>query len=933
MTAPVARPCVRRSRQKLTRACFDFSPLETRRLLAMTVGADGWTTFTPSVDSQIIYVSDSQGSDTNNGLSETAPLKTLLAAKNKLRNGKPDWILLKRGDIWNNQAFGTLNVSGRSMQEPIYFGAYGTGDRPTIRTNGGDGISTIIGNSNPLNFVAIQGLYFLDNAHNGTQQNAGIRFQRKGQGYYIEDVKIQNFKDGILFAGESANDSVTNATVRRSVIIDSWQKSSHGHSNGLYAAGPTNGLLIEENVFDHNGWKDGVAGAEKTVFNHNMYINKGAQNVVIRNNISTRAALRGILTRGGGIVSGNLTARNAIGIETWGDATISNNVILENGDIPNVPQGYGIQVLENNGDVVITDNVIAHDWSDFTFNVFGIRVWYGLNSATITNNITFDWRRPLFIDASNRPALQVSNNQFQIDDNFHAVVAHQGTRQPDQFYSNNTYWSTRSPKPFWLGTDFLGWNNQPAGSGSFQNAVGDTGSVFQRKNYLDPNRDLGSYNASIGGQNSFDAFILAARNLSRTNYNLNYTAAPVIAYIRAGFGLSEITGPQVSVTVTDGVAKEPTGGNPADPGVFTLTRTGSLDQPLTINYMFSGTAEYIVDYTATQAESGTITFPIGVASIDVTITPVADTLAENPETVDFRILSGGTYNLGAPSSATINITDGNGGTIPPNYAVGPGRGGGFQGYPYNPGEVGQGLKGEYFDNPNFTGKVLQRLDAWINYDWADGAPVDVPVNPDTFSVRWTGELLANAEHSGEQNPVTFRVAADDAVKLWIDDILVIDTISATRFPGDANGDKTVNIADFAILAANFNQTDKSWEEADFDGDMTVSISDFSALAANFNKAAPQLPPEAWYGSITLIEGHRHSLRLDYVERTGSATVKLYWSTAFEPEQIIPTDVLFAPEDVLPPSVGRAAVPVFSAVRVQDEDLAPDLNRVAGEILA
>src|SRR6185436_13199158 len=67
----------------------------------ITARAAGWTVITPSTDSRIIYVSSSGGADTNSGLSKTTPKKTIAAGKALLRNGYPDWLLLKRGDSFN----------------------------------------------------------------------------------------------------------------------------------------------------------------------------------------------------------------------------------------------------------------------------------------------------------------------------------------------------------------------------------------------------------------------------------------------------------------------------------------------------------------------------------------------------------------------------------------------------------------------------------------------------------------------------------------------------------------------------------------------------------------------------------------------------------------------------------------------------------------
>src|SRR5687768_8106765 len=52
---------------------------------------------------------------------------------------------------------------------------------------------------------------------------------------------------------------------------------------------------------------------------------------------------------------------------------------------------------------------------------------------------------------------------------------------------------------------------------------------------------------------------------------------------------------------------------------------------------------------------------------------------------------------------------------------------------------GTGLRGEYFDNRDFTALKLTRVDPSINFAWGTGSPAPA-VGADTFSVRWTGRV-------------------------------------------------------------------------------------------------------------------------------------------------------------------------------------------------
>jgi beta-glucosidase len=81
----------------------------------------------------------------------------------------------------------------------------------------------------------------------------------------------------------------------------------------------------------------------------------------------------------------------------------------------------------------------------------------------------------------------------------------------------------------------------------------------------------------------------------------------------------------------------------------------------------------------------------------------------------------------------------------------------------------RGLKGEYFNNEQLQGDpALVRNDERVDFHWGAGSyAAEGPV--DHFSVRWTGYFVPEAE-----DDYKFYVSADDGVRLFVDDALVID---------------------------------------------------------------------------------------------------------------------------------------------------------------
>lgn len=79
-----------------------------------------------------------------------------------------------------------------------------------------------------------------------------------------------------------------------------------------------------------------------------------------------------------------------------------------------------------------------------------------------------------------------------------------------------------------------------------------------------------------------------------------------------------------------------------------------------------------------------------------------------------------------------------------------------------------GLRAEYFDNADLSVPVLTRTDAVVDFAWGNGSP-DAAVAPDTFSVRWTGQVQAEFSET-----YTFHATTDDGVRLWVGGTLIID---------------------------------------------------------------------------------------------------------------------------------------------------------------
>ena len=108
--------------------------------------------------------------------------------------------------------------------------------------------------------------------------------------------------------------------------------------------------------------------------------------------------------------------------------------------------------------------------------------------------------------------------------------------------------------------------------------------------------------------------------------------------------------PTVTIVATDPNAAE---AGP-DAGEFTVSRTGDLGAPLTVNLTIGGSTTNGVDY---QTVNSPIVIPAGAADALIPIIPIDDAIDEGAQDVDIAIAAGAGYVVGVPGVATVSIAD------------------------------------------------------------------------------------------------------------------------------------------------------------------------------------------------------------------------------------------------------------------------------------
>lgn len=549
--------------------------------------AEGWSIFLPSADTRIIYVSTSGNDDTAkvylrsdaeigrdpfNPGGAIKPYRTIAAAMGQARNGYPDYVLLKRGDTWVNES--TIQIkAGRSLTERSMLGYYGSATaRPLIKT--GTAAALKIGEQR---HAAIVGVKFtahkrvptsadfvgFKNVGTGSGFNAFVGAGGTASGIIIEDCYFEWYSGNSVQSAPAETDVkpyITDFIVRRNIITNSY--STTGHSQGLYAKNAS--ILLEENVFDHNGWyrpDDGGAkgSGEATMYNHNTYF-AVVDSIIFRRNMFLRASSIGnkftanpkptgidrVMTQRV-LLDNNLYIEGELGVSIGGnkdfgtgprfaDIHVVNNVMMHIGRTRPTGRnlGWGLEVIDWKGGAV-KGNVFT-SWGDPVKvpNVYALSVAGHTINVDVTDNIMYS-----ITGSAGRPTVMLRDGVIQKGTNFSGNDIQAASNVLLLSYDLDGT-STSSGNRFYSpsGSSSLMLSGKLVELAGYRSAAEDNSSVFSRVNYVEPSRTIESYLAEMGQSASIDALVAKATQQSKFRWQREYTAAAINDYIRGGFCVS-----------------------------------------------------------------------------------------------------------------------------------------------------------------------------------------------------------------------------------------------------------------------------------------------------------------------------------------------------------------------------------------------------------
>jgi hypothetical protein len=302
------------------------------------------------------------------------------------------------------------------------------------------------------------------------------------------------------------------------------------------------GLLVEECAID-NVQQRQVPTADPTFEDHSIYLQTSNRNAIIRRSLFTRVP-DGPMMRAGGVFEDNVVARAMVAhlqgfihggaepVQGGVQARVVGNAFLEISGpgltLGNIARGEvrgNLLIRPANRDRSAIEIQAANAAPEGMQNAN-----VGVHDLEIKGNVVHGYAMGLSIlSAGAISRLRVVDNVFSVPGGDGVAVTSviplgKGVAR----FAGNAYHSGAR----------AGWFNVEArafGPEAWAAHSGETGARFEPLRFADAARDIASYNASLGGEASLEAFVREVHAQARGHYRPAYTAPALLQYLRAGY--------------------------------------------------------------------------------------------------------------------------------------------------------------------------------------------------------------------------------------------------------------------------------------------------------------------------------------------------------------------------------------------------------------
>jgi len=536
-----------------------------------------YTTWTEDGETVKIYVSDSDGDDADDGLSEGNAKKTIAAGYALLRDGKPDWLMLKKGDTFRPSSTLTWAKNGKSASAKMMIKSYGSGARPIWDCTANGAALYMITGADVNRNLAVVGVDFYatnrDPDHGNFESPAvgdlqyGIRilgypdYTKKFSNIHIEDCRFRFHQIGLVIEG------VENFTLRYCQIHNQYASAANGHAHGIFIHRVWGDIVIEHNALDTCGWNPtehaGNAFSHAIYFQHHkdgtvegtdvegMSYTDVLANVKVENNFVSRSL--DTQFRAGGTIKRNLGCYCGTAFQ------------VGVGDNYNTVIDHGVHMVFEDNVSIYCERPVAVGWdraanfeniasASIKRNVFannhatrgtGIRfrnsyATHPNSNVVFEDNACYNLKETLTMESAENYSFQYINNVFDevnVSSNWFWDL-NEVTSLATHYFAGNQYNS-----PIAAGNWFR-YNSSTYTYAAWISETGEQDSSSGASSYIAPSREPADYvdHVEQTSGSSHGDFVDKMLAQSEDSFDNNYILRKVLNYVRVGgFDMASLT--------------------------------------------------------------------------------------------------------------------------------------------------------------------------------------------------------------------------------------------------------------------------------------------------------------------------------------------------------------------------------------------------------